>query len=269
MSTQSDWANKLVGYGYSLFPIAPGKKRDAIVRWKTESTTSLTDVRMWWSEFPDDNIGINTGQSGLLVVDLDSDEALTTWDEVWDEQEEDAWDQGDFPIVETPRGWHIYMDAGKYRLQNTTGKLGEGIDTRGWGGMVVGPGSTVGDYAYILHRGHLDRVAPVPWWLGRKLREQQTLSLVNRRRTTRFRPPSPYIAARDLERWCSRIINAADGEQNTTINAAAFILARDYCPPLDIEDVRHELEQAAMEGHHPYARAARTIESGLGLGRDA
>ena len=253
---------RLAMNGFSVFPIHPDSKIP-VLPWKANSTASETLVEGWWGFYPDDNIGINTGESGLLVVDLDSDDALAAWDKLWDTYEEESFDDGRFPIVETRRGWHIYMDDDGRRFKNTSSKLGTGIDTRGSGGMVLAPGSRVKGVEYELVVGGITDIATIPAWLGRKL---STASLKQWRDTENkyWRPPSLNKSERELARWCRKIETAAFGEQNTTINVAAYIL-RNYIPPLEIEDVRGDLLDACERGHHPRERARATIESGLGF----
>jgi hypothetical protein len=173
---QSQFATTLAQLGYSIFPIAPDSKLP-VIKWSKHSTCSLTAVRDWWREFPEDNIGIDCGQTGLLVVDLDGPEAVKLWDKVWDRHEDNGrlWDGGLWPVIRTRRGYHIYFDASQNEFKNTAGKLGTGIDTRGQGGMVIAPGSVVGGKAYHLIRGHLNSVEFAPDWLARKLVKPKAL----------------------------------------------------------------------------------------------
>jgi hypothetical protein len=43
------------------------------------ATTNPDQVRAWWTRWPNANIGITTGTTGLAVVDLDGPEGLDTW----------------------------------------------------------------------------------------------------------------------------------------------------------------------------------------------
>jgi hypothetical protein len=72
--------------------------------------------------------------------------------------------------VVTGRGYHLYFAANGLQVANSTGKLGAGIDIRGEGGYVVGPGSiheSGGRYEYAYGLGPSSvEVAPLPAWLA-------------------------------------------------------------------------------------------------------
>jgi hypothetical protein len=259
----------LVEMGYSIFPIQENTKIPA-VKWSTQSTTDLDEVRDWWEDprLCNDNIGINCGESGCFVVDLDTQAHVDVFMKAWFRRESDP----PRVIVETPRdGGHIYFEApaSSLNLGNTSGKLGAGMDTRGVGGMVLAPGSVINGRAYTVLRGTLSHLPPLPYWIIEKVRPKPlSLAEERRRAKSKWLVVSPYRAEAELRHWCDKVIHAPEGTQNNTINIAAFVLAKDYCPPLDPEEIRHALERAAREGHHPERRADGTIASGLtrGLG---
>lgn len=263
-STRKDIAVRLAGLGYVLFPLLPGKKFPGEgMHWREMSTCDVKQVREWWSAYPDDNVGVDCGQSGLVVVDIDNEEARDTWDKLWFRYETDDWmDAGLWPVVRTPRGWHVYFDASQGDYHNTTGELGDGIDTRGVGGMVVGAGSVVSGRSYQLVSGHFNSVERVPEWLRPRLVREKTLRSM-REASKPWRQPSLHKSHQQLKRWQRKIIQAQDGTQNNTINVAAHAM-RDYIPPLELEYVVDELERACDEGGHPMYRAKATIRSGLG-----
>jgi hypothetical protein len=76
--------------GFHVFPLRPGTKRPALHGekscprtgpcrdghrgWEQRATTDLGRIRQCWSAAPF-NIGIATGPSGLVVVDLDTPKA--------------------------------------------------------------------------------------------------------------------------------------------------------------------------------------------------
>jgi len=259
-SASGEAAGQLAGLGYYIFPIARDSKVP-VLRWSMESTCNPQKVQRWWRDWPEDNIGIDTGRSGLLVVDLDNSQAAMAFMEKWDRHQA----QDPALVIQTPRGWHLYFENLDYNpLRNTQNRLGEGIDTRGAGGMVIAPGSKVAGMPYQVLSGSLGDVPPLPGWLATYLKPRpQTIAQQREAERRRWFKPSQFQAERALTQWCRKIASAPQGQQNNRINLAAFILARDFCPPLDIEDVRHKLELAAEEGNHPRRRAEPTIASGL------
>jgi hypothetical protein len=63
------------------------------------------------------------------------------------------------------------------------------------------------------------------------------------------------------------ILDAPDGEQNSTINTSAFKAGMLVSEGMwELEDAQEELSLAAYEGNHPKWRAASTIRSGLWSG---
>lgn len=120
-------ADVLLGREFSLLPVRRGSKQP-VMAWKAFQTTraSADSVRRWLSR---SEIGICTGAiSGIVVIDLDTDEAIQ-----WAEAHLDT------PVkVQTPRGQHWYFRHPGFPVPNTTGF----IDVRGDGGYVLAPGST-------------------------------------------------------------------------------------------------------------------------------
>lgn len=96
-------------------------------------------IRQWWTTFPLANIGILTGAvSNLFVLDVDrghgGDDSLAGLREEF----------GGIPATVgalTGSGEHIYFAHPGGIVQNSAGKLGEGLDIRGDGGYVVAPPS--------------------------------------------------------------------------------------------------------------------------------
>jgi hypothetical protein len=66
-----DWALYLAAMGWAVFPLAPMTKRQPAVKdWENRATTDPDRIRRCWS-VDRWNIGVATGPSGLVVVDLD------------------------------------------------------------------------------------------------------------------------------------------------------------------------------------------------------
>lgn len=254
-----DSALWLAGMGYCIFPVEEDGKMP-VIPWKENSTCSLRVVREWWDEFPNDNIGIDCGRSGLLVVDVDSehaDDAFVTL------AKEHGSDLDDVPTVDTRRGSHYYWSQPEQPLGNTASKLYPGIDTRGRGGMVLGPGSVVSGFTYELSWGDLDFVPELPSWLEKMLRPKpRRISISDRQRRGRLKR-WPKLAQAELEKHVRRIEYSPDGQQNSRIYQAAFFLTLECCPPLELPEIAEALEAAAERGNHPMHRARPTIESGI------
>jgi hypothetical protein len=112
-------------------------KHPHIEDWQNVATSDATTISSWWEKWPNANIGIATGrESDLWVLDIDTVEGA---DHTLKLCGDEAWK--DTLTAVTGRGRHLYF---RYPLGqevfNRTG-VGPGLDVRGNGGYVIGPGS--------------------------------------------------------------------------------------------------------------------------------
>ncbi|MEU6902301.1 bifunctional DNA primase/polymerase [Streptomyces virginiae] len=271
--------------GWHVFPLRPRDKRPAghperacprtgrcTDGHRTPEQRATTDPDLLaaaWTHAPY-NIGIATGPSGLLVIDLDTLKAKDkkgTPDgvalfEALCERAGHA-----VPLthrVRTARGGvHLYFTQPTgARLGNTAGHLGKHIDTRGWGGYVVAPGSSTPDGAYEI----LDSRPPVPLpdWLH--------IALTAPREPNRSPIPAPAVvlgsgtraAEAALERETATVRATQEGGRNaqllTSVRAVGRFVAWGDIP----RHVAEEAFQAAGEAAGLSAAECRaTIRSAL------
>ena len=145
-----------------------------------DATTDRPQIKEWWSESPEANIGIATGAvSGIFVVDIDGKAGKRTLHDLESRY-------GELPptvTVKTGRGRHFYFRLNGGQIRNSAGRLGKGIDVRGDGGYVVGAGSVHRSgvkYRPLLYRNtsgrmpfhtrpkRCDRTSLVFVWRGKK-----------------------------------------------------------------------------------------------------
>lgn len=269
MATVGD-ALDLAGRGFRVFPLRENDWRPKIKGWVDAATIDEETIRRWWAQWPKANVGVATGQ-GLVVIDIDNKKgkngsasfaALGL-----------PADSLDTFTVETPSGGrHVYFhgDAGA----NSAGRLGLGLDVRGVGGYVVGPGSLLADgvkdgqpggcYQRILE----GRVRGLPSDLSARLRP--ALSHLNGHRDDAV---GDHADPHGLgERWLSeaapRAVERAGGDHTTFVVAATL---RDYglseedafdalidsgwndrCePPWELEDLKVKVANAYRYGENP------------------
>lgn len=120
------------------------------------ATSDVTQIRRWWSQHPNANVCIRTG-NGLAVLDVDRIESLAELEA----------DHGPLPrtlTVLTGGGGAHYFFRTDRPLRNSASKVAPGIDVRGEGGYVVAPPSL-----HISGRSYSVQVdapfANVPDWL--------------------------------------------------------------------------------------------------------
>lgn len=259
--SQSQMACELARMGYLIFPIDPASKMP-LIPWMSRASCNVPEVTDWWERFPDDNIGINCGESGLLVIDLDNRAAMETLDDLWREHEGRDLSCCGAPIIRTRRGWHLYFEQPEVKLGNTASYLAPGIDTRGVGGMVVAPGSVVKGARYHLADGDLTDIPPLPGWLAdrvRPARRRLTVKEIQQQRRLQW----PQVAKAELMKYCAKIVMAPDGQQNKTIYKSAFYLTLHVGATLGLQEIEDELLAAAERGNHPRTRARQTISSAM------
>ncbi|MDN3296456.1 bifunctional DNA primase/polymerase [Streptomyces ficellus] len=247
--------------GWHVFPLRPGTKRPALHgedhcprtgecadghrKWEQRATTDPDRIHQAWGARPF-NLGIATGPSGLLVVDLDmpktkdksstdTPNGVATFEALCERTGQAV------PTTRTVRtasgGRHLYFTVPpEVRLTNTAGTLAPLVDTRAWGGYVVAPGSATPTGAYEVTRH--EPVAQAPEWLLDALKPVQ-------RPARPLSLPHPGCATRRaqvaLEREAAAVAAAQEGRREAELFRAARAMGR-FVAWGDIP--RHEVEQA-------------------------
>ncbi|MCU7725249.1 bifunctional DNA primase/polymerase, partial [Actinoplanes sp. KI2] len=224
----------------------------------TEATTDPRLIDVWWSRWPDANVGLRTGVT-MDVADIDSAEGWHGLTHLLGGQLPAG------PRVRTGSGgWHLWFHP--MGFGNRVGLL-PGLDWRGAGGYVVAPPSrhaTGGDYRWVRRPGDTLPVGPAA------LRDLIEGPPPPAHRTTTHRTiahPDRYAQAA-LTAESERVASAPVGTRNDTLNRAAFALGRLVgAGLLDPGDAVRELDAAARRCGLARAEIRRTIRSGLVAGR--
>lgn len=161
----SDCPTRLALYdmGFSLIPLKP-RNKNPLTGWRAyqKRRASRSDIEAWFKAAPNANVGVVTGAiSGLVVLDLDSAEAIT---------EAERLGLPDTLMVRTGKGRHVYFRHPGHKTTNRAGFL-PGMDIRGDGGYIVGPGSihpSGAQYTWENPPGQIT-LAEMPDWLVRAL----------------------------------------------------------------------------------------------------
>ncbi|KMS69006.1 DNA primase [Streptomyces leeuwenhoekii] len=268
--------------GWHVFPLRPDTKRPALHgektctrtgpcatghrKWEQRATTDPNRIRAAWSRAPF-NVGIATGPSGLVVVDLDTPEHKGSSDAPDGAATFGALcERAGHPVPDTYRtrtasgGTHLYFTAPDgVRLPNTAGTVADAVDTRAWGGYVVAAGSTTPAGRYEALSGSV--AVALPAWLHTVLQPAPA------------RPAGPLrlpaidgsrVAVAALEAECAVVAAAPDGLRNTTLNRSAFKVGRFVAWGDLRRHVAEEAFQAAGEAVGLTAAECRTtIRSAL------
>lgn len=268
--------------GWHVFPLRPGTKRPALHgetacpgtgpcasghrKWEDRATTDPDRIRAAWSRAPF-NVGVATGPSGLLVVDLDVPKDKSSADAPCGATSFGALCERTgraVPRTRTVRtasgGSHLYFTApAAVRLHNTAGTLAPLVDTRAWGGYVVAAGSTVDGARYELVGPALLR--PLPDWLKALLlpphpvNRPATAPAAGRRRS--------YVDAA-LARETAAVTAAREGQRNATLLRAGRALGRFVASgDLARTEVENALQGAGETAGLPVAECRATLRSAL------
>lgn len=148
----------LAAAGWRVFPCRPLSKQPASAHGFLDATTEPAQIRRWWSERPDYNIGIATGGgNAVLDVDVKTADGFATLAALEAEL-------GALPetfTVNTPSGGRHYYFAGTW--PSSSNRLGPSIDTRGDGGYVLAPPSILSEGFYAVVSGDTMAPAPASW----------------------------------------------------------------------------------------------------------
>lgn len=267
-----------------------------------------------WSEFSDEErqdwtgYGVNCGRAGLVVIDCDQhDESTDGVRNFHDLCDEHGFDPESTFTVSTPSGGRHYYFSRKgvdedVRISNSRGRLPDGVDVRGSGGQVVGPGSRTSDGEYRIV-SEATQALKIPDWLVDVLldkdadRDQSmTTSLLDEHVSpaaqsidqdgqdsakllatkephgTKGRTSDvsvidwyndPYIL-KVLDNAVNAVSKAPKGRRNEELNAKAYSCGRTGVP----EDlVLSDLADAAVSAGLSMREAIKTIRSGWSSGQ--
>lgn len=262
--------------------------------WEERATIRPDKIRAAWSSHPY-GIGIATGPSQLVVIDLDTPKPGEEIPEPWRSFGATCGRDVLAMLATTKAGsivptWtvrtvsggeHLYYQAPEgVRFGNTAGSLGALVDTRAAGGYVVAPPTTIAGAAYQVID---DRpAAPLPAWLADAL-------------TTRTRPrgstghaplpapqkaitppvrslrhPKAYVAAA-IEAEAAKVRAALPGRRNHALFCSALALGQLVAGgSLDARTAADALTDAAAghiaAGAFTATEADATIRSGFARG---
>ncbi|MER7677039.1 bifunctional DNA primase/polymerase [Streptomyces sp. NPDC096934] len=270
---------------WRVFPLIPGDKRPAVRDWEQRATADHDRITRCWTHAAY-NVGIATGPSGLVVIDLDrpkhpADNPPAEWAEhgvtegadvlaVLCERHGQPLPTDTYTVGTWSGGTHLYFAAPEGEpLRNTAGDsargLGWKVDTRAVGGLVVGAGSTFNNRPYAVT--HNAPVAPLPGWLAELLRPTPlppqrpvTVALTGHGRRTAFLRSA-------VNGEVERVTDSGEHQHNDALFIAAAALGQLVAGgELGEADVTGWLLTAALQVGQGEREARRTIASGLRAG---
>jgi len=151
MLSMLDHALALAAQGFRVFPLRPMGRTPLLTGWQLSASVDSERVRaMWWDPVMGAaqpyNVGVATG-GGLVVLDIDmkngkdGERSLRLLEMLNDTL------PATFTVRTPSGGRHLYFKS-EGPIGNSVSRIAEGIDLRGEGGFVVGPGSVVAEGCY-------------------------------------------------------------------------------------------------------------------------
>ena len=256
--------------GWQVFPCRPRAKTPLTTDGFKSATTDEGTIHAWWSSTPTANVGIATGASGLLLLDVDIDDDVRG-DLSLIELEQRCDRLPDTLVCWTPRGcgFHLYYTLPPgVEVPCSTGRLGPGLDVRSTGGYTIAPPSIHPNGDRYLWPDPDADVTPAPDWLlelcrkptppPRPVSEGFEWSL--------FRMTRGYADAA-LRAEIANVSGAPVGQRNATLNTAAFSLGQLVgAGLLDAGVAASALLGAGLAAGLDDHECRRTITSGLESG---
>ncbi len=159
-------ALKLHALGWSIIPV--GKDKRPLLAWKEfqERVSTIDEIKLWFSTWPDANIAVVTGPiSGIVVLDIDAKHNRSI---------------KEFQIPPTiisktgGGGSHVFFKYPGKLVPNSNGSLlGVGVDIKGDAGYAILPPSSHAsgnNYAWqeLCAPGEME-LGEIPEWLSKKL----------------------------------------------------------------------------------------------------
>lgn len=286
--------------GWNVFPLLVNSKRPAIpahtagecdgsdpycaeghLGWEERSTVDRDEIHAMWASGRH-GIAIATGPSSLLVLDIDvskvSGEATGMQSLVeLEARSGHRLPEQTFTVATPSGGQHRYfrLHADMAGLPTTTGRLGIGLDTRGRGGYVVAPPTTLSaeaSYRVVCSTPP----ATVPPWLVQELlppdRSAGHRGGGRRSPGCAVRHPDRYVQAA-IDGEIDRVVSAAVGGRNHALFLASIALGQlvgaDLFSESEALDVLREAARSQAEAPgdgYNERQATATIRSGFDRG---
>lgn len=247
-------------HGWAVFPLYSRGKTPLTEYGFKDATKDEAQIRRWWQQWPNANLGIATGDvSGFWVLDVDKDhDGFETLDALLK-------DYAPLPrTLETLTGSggnHVLFAMPDWDLRNNAGtKLGKGLDIRGNGGYIVAPPSIHPNgqpYQWEpTSRPNDLPLAQAPGWLLEKLKDTGggTPAIPGAPLTPLPTPSTPLPVSKNTLDFLAN--GAPIGSQhNRAVQAARNYLAAGYSAEDTIEKIWQAFQLCEEEpGKKPWTK---------------
>ncbi len=155
-------AIRYAGYRWKVFPCKPNGKKPLTENGYKNATNDIEQIKAWWGQWPDANIGLALQLSGLVAVDVDAYKKTCKWESFIEGKEVPE------TVTQTTarEGRHYIFRDGE---RGYRGKLCKSVDIKHNGYVLLSPSRFEGNEYTIDLKDDDDGlgpyVAPAPDWL--------------------------------------------------------------------------------------------------------
>lgn len=273
------WATWYASQGIPVFPLRPGHKKPLTEHGLNDATTDVATITLWWQRHPDANIGAATGVV-FDCIDVDGPEGAASLDALYPS----GW-PATIASDRTPRpgGTHLFVPPMGAPVK---ANLHPSVDTRGAGGYVVLPPSTLvelrdadnqieqhaGTYAW---NGETPTFGPAQLATVRACKPWRRVWEASAPVATPTAPRAPLAPSQGTTRYGVRVLDAeaatvataGRGGRNDALNRAAYKVGQLVPHEVTEADAAAALLDAARACGLPDAEARATLASGLRNGK--
>ena len=225
------YKNKL---NFSIIPIKDDKT--PFIKWTPFQNEIARDcqIKWWWEEWPDANVGIVTGKiSNIVVVDIDSIEGFRAVNKYLY-----LYDNTTMPKVRTPSGGtHVYYKYPFNGIRNNS-RIIPDCDLRADGGYVLAPPST--GYNWIekgLLKQFIKALIELPESYLKKIKTAVA-------ENTAFDRELFQDGTRDDDLYHTAICLLKGGMSRDNVYQIVEVLSQNCNPPFPLEEARMKIKSA-------------------------
>jgi hypothetical protein len=273
----------LADAGIPIFPAGPDK-RPLLVGWQEKASTKPQQIHHWWHAQPAALPAIVVGRAGLVVIDCDrhpgGNDGIKAFNLLVSGK---GVKLANVPMTKTARGGaHLFFKQPDGEpIGNGRGELPDGIDVRGLGGFIIGPGASLPDgrrwepvngKPLLRDAFKAGTIPELPQCLTAIIRPDRKRNEVGINGYVTDGSRGEAYAAAALDGAATELSTAPDGKRNETLNAVAFhlgrMIARNWVDEKIVTDALFEAcDKNRYLREHGHSATMKTIRSAIHAGK--
>lgn len=263
--------------GWAVFPLGVRSKEPLVRGAYKAATADVAQVRIWWQQWPEANIGLATGRvSGLWVLDIDGEQGEASFAQLVAEH---GGELAETRMASSGKGYHLYWRLPFGTDQGRRIGVRPGIDIIGGQGYLVAPPSVhPSGRVYQWLNEHQEPVEAPQWLMGlervrsapKPLEVASAVPIIIRPTS---RPEGPVRDPQSYLRGVTRsaaasVARAAQGTRNHELfKQACWAVSVAAGLRLDDTVVLRDLWRAAQMAGLEELEIERTLQSAMDKGR--